>query len=73
MFININISSLPIGMWPDNWTAVTKDGAKSSQFEHTFLVTENGVEIMTGRGVKKGGPPITAMPDWEDIKGELEK
>ena len=30
--------------WPDNWTAVTKDGRRSAQFEHTFLVTDTGVE-----------------------------
>lgn len=36
-------------MWPDNWTAVTRDGKRSAQFEHTLLVTEDGVEIMTAR------------------------
>mmetsp|Transcript_51905 Transcript_51905/g.105681 ORF Transcript_51905/g.105681 Transcript_51905/m.105681 type:complete len:461 (-) Transcript_51905:300-1682(-) len=35
--------------WPDNWTAVTRDGKRSAQFEHTFLVTETGVEILTAR------------------------
>jgi methionyl aminopeptidase len=35
--------------WPDNWTAVTKDGKRSAQFEHTMLVTEDGVEILTAR------------------------
>lgn len=29
-------------LWPDNWTAVTRDGSRSAQFEHTMLVTENG-------------------------------
>ncbi|KAI8052021.1 MetAP 1 [Syncephalis plumigaleata] len=32
--------------WPDNWTAVTIDGKRSAQFEHTMLVTETGVEIL---------------------------
>lgn len=32
---------------PDNWTAVTADGARSAQFEHTMVVTETGVEILT--------------------------
>ena len=27
----------------------TADGRKSAQFEHTFLVTETGCEILTGR------------------------
>jgi len=35
--------------WPDGWTAVTKDGQRSAQFEHTFLVTEDGYEVLTAR------------------------
>lgn len=31
----------------DGWTAVTKDGKLSAQFEHTVAVTETGVEILT--------------------------
>ncbi|KAH8067489.1 metalloendopeptidase [Aureococcus anophagefferens] len=34
--------------WPDQWT-VTADGKKSAQFEHTFLVTDDGYEILTMR------------------------
>jgi methionyl aminopeptidase len=33
----------------DDWTVVTKDRSLSAQFEHTLLVTEDGVEIMTLR------------------------
>ncbi|XP_050282090.1 methionine aminopeptidase 1A-like [Quercus robur] len=36
-------------MWPDGWTAVTADGKRSAQFEHTLLVTQTGVEVLTGR------------------------
>lgn len=36
-------------MWPDGWTAVTADGKRSAQFEHTLLVTETGVEVLTTR------------------------
>ncbi|PWA61401.1 methionine aminopeptidase 1A [Artemisia annua] len=36
-------------MWPDGWTAVTADGKRSAQFEHTLLVTETGVEVLTAR------------------------
>ena len=32
--------------WPDNWTVVTTDGKRSAQFEHTLLVTEDGMEIL---------------------------
>lgn len=34
---------------PDQWTVVTKDRSLSAQWEHTLLVTENGVEILTLR------------------------
>jgi methionyl aminopeptidase len=35
--------------WIDEWTSVTRDGKRSAQFEHTLLVTETGVEILTNR------------------------
>ena len=31
----------------DEWTAVTKDGHRSAQFEHTLLVTPDSAEILT--------------------------
>jgi methionyl aminopeptidase len=31
----------------DGWTVRTADGGLSAQWEHTVLVTENGVDIMT--------------------------
>ncbi|WP_340677370.1 type I methionyl aminopeptidase [Paraglaciecola sp.] len=34
---------------PDRWTVVTKDRSLSAQWEHTLLVTKNGVEILTLR------------------------
>lgn len=34
-------------MWDDGWTVVTKDRLRTAQFEHTLLVTESGVEILT--------------------------
>lgn len=36
--------------WPDDWTAVTRDGKRSAQFEQTMMVTETGVDILTKRG-----------------------
>ncbi|KAK1732228.1 methionine aminopeptidase [Skeletonema marinoi] len=36
-------------MWPDDWTATTKDGGRSAQFEHTLLITPDGVEALTGK------------------------
>uniref|UniRef100_A0A7S1DDL8 Methionine aminopeptidase n=1 Tax=Cyclophora tenuis TaxID=216820 RepID=A0A7S1DDL8_CYCTE len=35
--------------WPDQWTATTVDGKRSAQFEHTLLVTAEGVEALTGK------------------------
>ena len=34
-------------MWDNGWTAVTADGRRSAQFEHTVLVTDDGAEILT--------------------------
>lgn len=35
--------------WPDDWTATTVDGRRSAQFEHTLLITEDGVEALTAK------------------------
>jgi methionyl aminopeptidase len=35
--------------WPDDWTATTVDGGRSAQFEHTLLITSDGVEALTGK------------------------
>lgn len=43
-------------MWPDNWTAVTLDGKRSAQFEHTLLVTDTGCEVLTRRRENNGQP-----------------
>ena len=34
-------------IWDDDWTAVTSDGRRTAQFEHTMIVTESGVELTT--------------------------
>jgi methionyl aminopeptidase len=33
----------------DEWTVITKDRKPSAQWEHTLLVTDNGVEVLTRR------------------------
>ena len=43
----INEGSWRDRLWSDGWTVVTADGRRSAQFEHTVLVTETGVEILT--------------------------
>ena len=34
-------------MWPDGWTVTTRDKSLTAQFEHTIVVRESGVEILT--------------------------
>lgn len=43
----INAGTHRAYVWPDGWTAVTADLARSAQFEHTVLCTETGVEVLT--------------------------
>ena len=45
----INLIGREIDHLDDGWTVVTKDGSLSAQFEHTILVTANGVEVLTKR------------------------
>ena len=35
-------------VWDDEWTAVTTDGSRCAQYEHMVLVTDTGVEVLTG-------------------------
>ncbi len=41
-------------MWDNGWTAVTADGRRSAQYEHTVLVTDGGAEVLTP---EPGVPP----------------
>jgi methionyl aminopeptidase len=44
----ITAGSYRIGkIWDDGWTAVTADGSRTAQFEHTILVTASGAEVLT--------------------------
>jgi methionyl aminopeptidase len=43
----LNLGTPEWWMWDDGWTVVTRDGRRSAQFEHTVLVTDAGVEILT--------------------------
>ena len=44
----INAGDYHVKVLSDGWTAVTVDGSLSAQWEHTLLVTEDGVDILTG-------------------------
>ena len=43
----INQGSADIKLDDDGWTVRTRDGSLSAQFEHSVLVTHDGVEILT--------------------------
>jgi len=43
----INLGQKELRILQDDWTAVTRDGSLSAQFEMTVLVTENGFESLT--------------------------
>lgn len=57
----ITLGSYKDKTWPDDWTSVTADGSRTAQFEHTLLVTEDGVEVLTARLPDSPGGPV-AMP-----------
>ena len=54
-------------LWDDGWTAVTTDGKRTAQFEHTMVVTDDGCELLTlhpdGAWSGSGGDPATTVRD----------
>ncbi len=53
----VNQGKRHIKVLPDKWTVITKDHKLSAQWEHTLLVTPDGVDILTLRDEEK---------DWRD-------
>ena len=49
----INLGKHHTRLMKDSWTVITKDMSLSAQWEHTLLVTETGVEILTLRAEEK--------------------
>jgi len=43
----INSGDWHVEVLADGWTAVTRDRSLSAQFEHTVIVTDSGVEVLT--------------------------
>ena len=43
----VNAGKRHVRLLPDGWTVVTKDHSLSAQWEHTCLVTESGVDVLT--------------------------
>ena len=50
----INAGKAAISELADGWTIVTKDRSLSAQWEHSVVVTETGVEVLT---LSAGAPP----------------
>ena len=54
---------ITLGTWQhkmvfdDDWTAVTADGKRTAQFEHTILVTDDGVDVLTAPGAVSPSAP----------------
>ena len=65
----ISLGSYKDKTWPDNWTSATSDGSRTAQFEHTLLVTEDGVEVLTARLADSPGGPVEMPPEVE-VDGE---
>jgi len=62
----LTLGTIEYDIWPDGWTAVTKDRRRTAQFEHTILVTEDGYEILTllrlRRGAMRAGMKADRIP-----------
>jgi len=45
----INLGGWDVEVLADDWTAVTRDGSLSAQFEHTIVVTKGGCDVLSER------------------------
>ena len=43
----INTGNWPVKILSDGWTAITRDRSLSAQWEHTVVVTSDGVDVLT--------------------------
>ncbi len=50
----VNQGKRHVKVLPDKWTVITKDHKLTAQWEHTLLVTADGVDILTLRDEEKG-------------------
>jgi methionyl aminopeptidase len=55
----ITMGSYRERIWPDGWTAVTADGMRTAQFEHTLVVTDDGVEVLTPSESNPAKAPVS--------------
>lgn len=58
----INLGGYEVDVLDDDWTAVTRDGSLSAQFEHTIVVTRDGCEVLTSRpGILRNSEGLSAV------------
>jgi methionyl aminopeptidase len=59
----VNLGGWEVKVDPDDkWTVRTADGSLSAQFEHTVLVTRDGVEVLTARNrALRGSENVAAL------------
>ena len=43
----LTLGTIEWDLWDDNWTVVTRDRKRTAQFEHTMVVTSDGVDVLT--------------------------
>ena len=55
----VNTGGREVEVLDDGWTIVTRDRCMSAQWEHTVLVTESGVEILTMSAGTPGFPDFS--------------
>ena len=72
----INAGRRDVRLLPDGWTVVTKDQSLSAQWEHTILVTDDGLRSAhpgRGRGAarRRGGLLSAARPKLLESGGRL--
>ncbi|HAP9974118.1 TPA: type I methionyl aminopeptidase, partial [Enterococcus faecium] len=46
----VNTGTWKMKMDPNGWTAYTRDGGLSCQYEHTLAITKDGPRILTSQG-----------------------
>lgn len=59
-------------MMPDKWTAISADRCINSQFEHTVLITQDGVEVLTVDEKAELGTPLSNARQQQQQRGNKE-
>jgi methionyl aminopeptidase len=54
----ITVGSWREKMWANGWTAVTTDGRRCAQWEHTLVVTDDGSEVLTLDPAASAADPV---------------